>query len=176
MRAALPLLRRQKQGLIVNISSTMGRVVLPFSAAYTASKYALEGLAESYRYELAGLGLDVVVVEPGGFGTDFWANLEPAGDAGRANGYGPLAELPQKVYGGMGDMLNGPDAPDPQDVARAVLGLVEMDAGQRPFRTVVDPLMGGAGPTAINQFTEQIQTQILQGMGLETAPPTQVAA
>ena len=175
MRAVLPVLRRQKQGLIVNISSTMGRVVLPFSAAYTASKYALEGLAESYRYELAGLGIDVVVVEPGGFGTEFWAKLEPAGDAGRANGYGPLADLPQKVYGGLGDMLSGPDAPDPQDVARAVLGLVEMDAGQRPFRTVVDPLMGGAGPTAINQFTDEIQAQILQGMGLETAPLAQAA-
>lgn len=177
MRAVLPLLRHQKQGLIVNISSTMGRIVLPFSAAYTASKYALEGLAESYRYELAGLGIDVAVVEPGGFGTDFWAKLEPAGDAGRINGYdGVLAELPQKLYGGMGDMLSGPDAPDPQDVARAVLGLVEMDAGQRPFRTVVDPLMGGSGPTAINQFTEEIQAKILQGMGLKTAPPTQVAA
>ena len=175
MRAVLPVLRRQQCGLIVNISSTMGRIVLPFAAAYTASKYALEGLAESYRYELAGLGIDVVVVEPGGFGTDFWAKLEPAGDRERANGYGAFAELPQKLYGGMGDMLNGPDAPDSQDVARAVLRLIEMEVGQRPFRTVVDPLMGGEGPTAINQFTEQIQAQILQGMGMETAPQTKVA-
>lgn len=166
MRAVLPVLRRQGSGLVITISSTMGRIVLPFAAPYTATKYAVEALAESYRYELAGAGIDVAIVEPGGFGTEFWTKLPPAADPERMAGYGVLADLPQQMYGGMGEQLSGADAPDPQAVAQAVLRLIESKAGQRPLRTVVDPLMGGAGPVTINQTTAQIQAQLLSGFGL----------
>lgn len=167
MRAILPAMRQQGSGLLINISSTMGRIVLPFAASYTATKYALEALSESYRYELAGTGIDVAIVEPGGFGTPFWSKLEPVGDAARMASYGSLAELPQKMYGGMGDMLSGENAPNPQDVADAVLQLIETKAGERPLRTVIDPLMGGDGPAAVNQTTQQIQQQLLTGFGME---------
>ncbi|MEO6098244.1 MAG: SDR family NAD(P)-dependent oxidoreductase [Fibrobacteria bacterium] len=56
-RAALPALRKSGRALIVNISSIMGRIVLPYSATYTATRYAVEGLSESYRYELSGVGV-----------------------------------------------------------------------------------------------------------------------
>jgi len=166
-RAILPAMREQGSGLLINISSTMGRIVLPFAASYTATKYALEALSESYRYELSGTGIDVVIVEPGGFGTAFWSKLEPVGDAERMASYGPLVELPQQMYGGMGDMLSGDNAPNPQDVADAVLQLIETRAGERPLRTVIDPLMGGDGPTVVNQTTDQIQQQLLTGLGME---------
>lgn len=166
-RALLPALRAQGHGLIVNISSTMGRIVLPFAAPYTATKYALEALSESYRYELAGTGVDVAVVEPGGFGTPFWTKLDGAGDSARMESYGSLVDLPRQMYGGMGDTLSAPGAPDPQAVADAVLHLVETPAGQRPLRTVVDPLMGGEGPTAINSTTDQVQQQLLTALGME---------
>ena len=165
-RAVLPAMRGQGSGLLILVSSTMGRIVLPFAAPYTAAKYAVEGLAESYRYELASAGIDVVIVEPGGFGTNFLANMAPADDEARIASYGPLAEIPQQFWGGLGHLFEGEGAPDPQDVADAISHLIDTPAGSRPLRTVVDPMTGGEGPTAINQLTDQIQEQMLSGMGM----------
>jgi short-subunit dehydrogenase len=61
-RAVLPAMCNAGKGLIVNISSVMGRLFFLFADAYTASKTALEGLSESYRYELAGTGVDVTII------------------------------------------------------------------------------------------------------------------
>ncbi len=166
MRAVLPAMREQGSGLIINISSVMGRVVIPFAAAYTASKWALEGLSESYRYELSGTGVDVVLVEPGGFGTSFMANMQRGADTERLASYGPLAELPDKMWGNFAQMMSGETAPNPQDVADAVLGLVQTSAGRRPLRTVVDPLTGGEAAVSINQTTDQIQRQMFEHMGM----------
>ena len=110
-------------------------MVMPFAGAYVATKYALEGLSESYRYELAGTGVDVVIVEPGGFGTNFLENMEPAADTDRLSSYGPLAEMPEKMWGGFAENLKSDDAPDPQVVADAIAKLIETPAGKRPLRT-----------------------------------------
>ena len=165
-RAVLPSMRGRGSGLIIYVSSVMGRIVLPFAASYTATKYALEGLAETYRYELGGLGIDSVVVEPGGFGTNFLENVAFAGDAERIASYGELAEVPAQFWGGMEGMLASDNAPNPQDVADAIAEVIEMPTGQRPLRVVVDPMMGGDGPKAINQMTDQIQAQIFSAMGM----------
>ncbi len=165
-RAVLPSMRARGSGLILYVSSVMGRIVLPYAASYTATKYALEGLAETYRYELGGLGIDSVVVEPGGFGTNFLENVAFADDQERIASYGDLAEAPHQFWGGFDQMLSSDDAPDPQRVADAILGLISTPAGQRPLRTVVDPLSGGEGPTAINQMTDQIQAQMFSAMGM----------
>jgi NAD(P)-dependent dehydrogenase (short-subunit alcohol dehydrogenase family) len=166
MRAVLPTMRQARQGLIVNISSIMGRIVIPFATAYTASKYALEGLSESYRYELAGTGVDVALVEPGGFGTNFMANMAYGEDQARLESYGSLAEAPDEMWGAFSQLLQGDDAPNPQEVADAVLHLIETPPGSRPLRTVVDPLKGGEDPIAINQTTNKIQAKLLEGMGM----------
>jgi NAD(P)-dependent dehydrogenase (short-subunit alcohol dehydrogenase family) len=167
MRAVLPSMRKVRQGLIINISSVMGRIVIPFATAYTASKYALEGLSESYHYELAGTGVDVVLVEPGGFGTNFMANMVYGADNARLASYGPLAELPAKMWGELSNLFQADDAPSPQAVADAVLGLIETPQGSRPLRTVVDPLKGGEGPSTINRTTEKVQNQLLVSMHME---------
>ena len=156
-RAVLPAMRKAGKGLIVNISSVMGRLIIPFAAAYTASKYALEGLSESYRYELAGTGVDVTIIEPGGFGTNFAANMESGADTDRLESYGPLAEIPGKLWGPFLEQLTAEGAPDAQQVADAVSNLIKTPAGQRPLRTVVDPLVGDDAPRAINSTTDQIQ-------------------
>ena len=165
IRAALPGFRKAGSGLIVNISSIMGRVVLPYSATYTATKFAVEGLTESYRYELSGTGVDVVMVEPGGFPTEFFHSVEAPGDKPRLESYGPLAEAPAKMYAGFMEMIHGANAPDPQAVADAVLTLVDTQAGERPLRVVVDPLMGGQAPESVNRHLSEVQDGLMESIG-----------
>ncbi|MEO7426382.1 MAG: SDR family oxidoreductase [Fibrobacteria bacterium] len=164
-RAALPSLRKSGKALIVNISSIMGRIVLPYSATYTATKYAVEGLSESYRYELSGLGVDVVLIEPGGFPTEFFSSIDAPAHAERLESYGPLADAPARMYAGFAEMLGKPDAPNPQLVADAVLRIIETPGGQRPLRVVVDPLLGGQAPEALNKTTHSLQKDVLGALG-----------
>lgn len=165
-RAVLPSMRERGSGLLINVSSTMGRIVIPFAGLYTASKFALEGLTESLRYELAPTGVDVVLVEPGGFGTNFLANIIPPADEATVASYGPVANIPAQMWGMFGQMLASDNAPNPQDVADTILNLIETPAGERPLRTVVDPMTGGEGPTTINQVSSQVQSQLLNGFGM----------
>jgi NAD(P)-dependent dehydrogenase (short-subunit alcohol dehydrogenase family) len=76
IQAVVPLMRRQKSGTIINVTSITGRLGLPFMSPYDATKFAVEGLSESLRYELSLFGVRVKVVEPGGVKTAFaheWA-------------------------------------------------------------------------------------------------------
>ena len=74
IHAVLPTMIERGEGRIINISSVLGRLGTPFNGAYVASKFALEGISESLRTELAPLGVRVSVVEPGLFETDFQKN------------------------------------------------------------------------------------------------------
>ena len=74
IHAVLPGMLAQRYGRIVNISSVLGRIATPFNGAYVSSKYALEGISESLRTEVAPFGVRVAVVEPGLFETDFQEN------------------------------------------------------------------------------------------------------
>ncbi|WP_049921160.1 SDR family oxidoreductase [Halopiger djelfimassiliensis] len=71
IRAALPIMRRQGHGRIVNISSVYGRTFFPGQGAYTASKWAIEGLSDALRVEVSDHGIDVVLIEPGPVETNF---------------------------------------------------------------------------------------------------------
>ena len=140
-RAALPHMRKRRSGLIITTSSIVGRLSLPCFGTYAASKQAVEALADAQRDELKELGIDVVLLEPGAYPT-------PVGDKGlytsdaRADEYGAIAGLPKQVGEGLGQLFSSPDAPNPQDVADAVKKLVDMPAGKRPDRVVVDNLTG----------------------------------
>ena len=73
-----PTMRNQGSGTIVNISSVVGRIGFPASPAYISSKFALEGLSESLRFELAPFGVNVVIIEPGVIKTNFMKNMQLA--------------------------------------------------------------------------------------------------
>lgn len=164
-RAVLPHMRERKSGLLVHVSSAGGRIVFPAMAAYCATKFALEALAEGYHYELAATGVESVLVQPGGYPTDFMAKvMAPAGPE-PVHGYGPATELPHMVMAGFAAMGALPEPPDPRAVADAVAGLIDMPAGTRPLRTAVDWMMG-EGLTAINEVAEKVVTDALQTLGM----------
>ena len=165
-KGILPSMRKQGAGLIINISSIMGRIVIPFSTAYTASKFALEGYTESLRYELKDLGIDIAIVEPGGFDTNFFGSVMSPSDTEALDSYGSFKDTPGNIFAGFGEALKSDAAPDSQDIADAVDSLIGMPQGQRPVRVVVDPMGGGEGPTAINQTTDQVQKAILESFGM----------
>ena len=169
MNAVLPSMRENRSGLVINVSSVMGRMVIPYSGVYTASKWAVEGLTETYKYELAPTGVDVAIVEPGGFGTNFMAGMVLASDEARIESYGELNKIPQQMWEGFAAHLQSEHGPDPQEVADAIVELIGMPAGQRPLRTVVDPMTGGEGPRVINATSEKVQEQFFASMQSEDA-------
>jgi len=73
-RAVLPAMKRQVSGLLLHVSSGAGRLAIPGMGLYCASKFAMEALAEVYRYELASQGIDSVILEPGAYATPSWIN------------------------------------------------------------------------------------------------------
>lgn len=80
IKAIVPIMRKQRKGTIVNISSMVGRFGVPLNAAYVSSKFALEGLSESISFELQEFGIKVILVEPGVIQTDFFQNLKIRGN------------------------------------------------------------------------------------------------
>jgi len=76
MEAVIPMMRKQGGGIIVNITSLGGRISFPLNSPYHATKFALEGLSESIQYELEPFGIKIIVIEPGGVGSNFLNNLK----------------------------------------------------------------------------------------------------
>ena len=73
-----PIMRKQKSGNIVNVSSVAGRIGFPVSPAYISSKFALEGLSECLRFELGPFGINVIIIEPGVIKTNFFDSMKMA--------------------------------------------------------------------------------------------------
>ncbi len=163
-RAVLPHMREKGSGLLVHVSSVAARTPFPFSVPYAATKSALETFAEGYRYELATLGIDSVIIEPGAFPTSVFRNKVVPADRDRRAEYAPLAELEAQVLGGLEAFVASDEAPDPQDVADTIVGLIETPAGRRPLRTVVDRM--GDGVRRINETAARVQRETFEGAGL----------
>jgi NAD(P)-dependent dehydrogenase (short-subunit alcohol dehydrogenase family) len=165
-RAVLPQMRSQGAGLLMQVSSGVGRFVMPYMTLYSAAKHAVDALAEGYHYELAPLGIDSVIVEPGSFPTvGSLTKLITPNDSARVAGYGEVDQRGQTMYAYNDQVNRGPDAPDPQLVADAIAHLIDTPAGQRPLRTTVGP-PPAAQAAQINEVTAQVQEQTLTYMGL----------
>lgn len=141
MKQVLPVMRKQSEGLIINVTSGFGRVSFPLTAMYGASKFALEGLSEGLHYEVRPFGVDVAIVEPGAFPTEINQKARPGSDHSVYEGYSLIAELPNKMMSALGQLMQDAN-PDPQQVADAIVKLIGLEKGKRPLRTVVDPITG----------------------------------
>jgi NAD(P)-dependent dehydrogenase (short-subunit alcohol dehydrogenase family) len=141
MKLVLPFMRKQSEGLIINVSSGWGRFAAPFTVVYGASKFALEGLSEGLHYELRPLGVDVAIIQPGAFPTEMSGKIQAGSDTSVVAGYKAIADIPDKLFAAIGQMFETAN-PNPQDVADAVINLINLPEGQRPLRTVVDTSTG----------------------------------
>jgi NAD(P)-dependent dehydrogenase (short-subunit alcohol dehydrogenase family) len=163
IRATLPVLRTKRSGLIINVGSILGRVTIPFFGLYGASKYALEALSDSYRYELSQLGVDVVLVQPSAYPTNMYAAAQQPADGATATAYGEVAGIPGKILQTFGTLFQGENGPNPQDVATAIDKLVSTPAGARPDRVVVGLPFGS---DAVNTAVAPIQSGLMDNLGL----------
>lgn len=164
-KTVLPHMRKQGSGLLIHISSSFGRFPMPFAGLYSASKFAIEGFAEAYRYELLPLGIDSVIVEPGPFPTEHGTKLVLPADEQTVSEYGELANGPRKLGETLTQFFSGPDAPNPQDVADAVKRLIDMPHSERPVRTVVDTLTRQL-VEALNEMTAKTQVEFMREFGI----------
>jgi len=165
IKQVLPAMRKQSDGLIINVTSGFGRVSFPFATIYAASKFALEGISEGLHYEVKRLGIDVAIVEPGAFPTEMQQKDNPASDQGVFEGYGAIAGIPNKMIAALGGEMQAKN-PNPQDVADAIVKLIGAPKGTRPLRTVVDPITGQYIEAANQAVSEQFAKGLtVFGMG-----------
>jgi NAD(P)-dependent dehydrogenase (short-subunit alcohol dehydrogenase family) len=167
-RAFLPGMRERRRGLVVFISSVVGRFVLPFVGVYAASKWAIEAYAESLSYELRPFGVDVAILEPGAYATNIFNAMIGPDDAARVATYGETAKLFDQLGAAM-----GASAGQPIEVAEAIVALTDAPAGTRPLRT---PVPAGTPVDAINAAVEPIQHAILEQYGLGALLPKTTTA
>jgi NAD(P)-dependent dehydrogenase (short-subunit alcohol dehydrogenase family) len=150
-RAILPVMRRQRFGQVITITSTGGLIGQEFCAAYCASKFALEGWMESLRFDLAPFGISTMAVEPGFFRTELlvegastiWPEL-------KIEDYADRTAQTIKAWKSM----NGQQGGDPAKLARALVTL--SDSGQLPLRFIA----GADAMASVEQNLATIQGQI----------------
>jgi NAD(P)-dependent dehydrogenase (short-subunit alcohol dehydrogenase family) len=123
IKEVLPIMRRQRAGIIVNISSLAGRVGLPLNSPYVSSKFALEGLSESMAYEIEQFGIKMVLIEPGYIKTNV-ANSFKTGKnvvvtAANNKNNSPYAEFTQNRIAALGPSVEA--GLDPIEVAKVIL-------------------------------------------------------
>ena len=115
-----PIMREQKSGHIINISSIAGRIGFPISPAYISSKFALEGLSESLRFELMPFGVNVIIIEPGMIKTNFFEPMKLGKKAEKADVYKNITE---KVLSGVKMMAQM--ATDPKEVSNTIIQAIK---------------------------------------------------
>jgi NAD(P)-dependent dehydrogenase (short-subunit alcohol dehydrogenase family) len=161
--AVLPKMRKQKSGLIIQVSSVAGRGSFPGYGIYCASKWGLEGVSEALRYELAPLGIDVVLVEPGPFSTDFITNIVEPKDIEVIDDYQHVKEFIEGFETQMKDLYENNDATDPMIVAELFESLINTPAGKRPLRSIAGLDFGFR---ALNDAVEPIRKSNLESMNI----------
>ncbi|GMN13503.1 SDR family oxidoreductase [Altererythrobacter sp. MTPC7] len=154
-RAVLPGMRAKGGGQIFQISSQLGRVIIPYSGHYSPTKFALEATSEAMAYELVPHNIDVTIVEPGGYPTEVWVNRNIYTKALKERAQDiHISGYPQ-VVARMGTEDGSGRSADPMDIPRLIARTIAMPAGTRPLRAEVS---GSRIPqVGINKATRETQ-------------------
>ena len=160
MQVVLPTMRRQREGTIVNISSSAGRIGLPLNSAYVSSKFALEGLTESISYELEQFGIRVVLIEPGFIRTNL---INSSNSEKRAlDPSSPYFSLMQKVENHFKSrMENVSSSSPPDEVAKVILQAITSKNPQ--LRYIVGTSIIQA---RMNMSDKEFQKMIMQSFSM----------
>ena len=158
-RAVLPVMRRQRSGLVISISSLAGLVGGAFTSAYAASKFGLEGWMESLTPEIEPFGIRTMIVEPGYFRTEL---LEPASTTFAELSIDDYAQRTAEIIPAW-KAMNGQQPGDPAKLARTLIGLAE--SGNPPLRWVA----GADAVLAAEQKAQTLLSQIQAQRALSTS-------
>jgi NAD(P)-dependent dehydrogenase (short-subunit alcohol dehydrogenase family) len=170
IQKVLPLMRKQRSGRIINVSSLAGRIGLPLVSAYVSSKFALEGLSESLKYEVHDFGIYVMLIEPGVIKTNFIKNLKIGkqviksenGDVNTSSADLPYAEITQKRISAFKPRFE--KGSSPKEVADTILDAVTSDKPK--FRYIVgqdaSKLMDIRKNTSDEEFGKIVMNSVLE--------------
>ncbi len=158
VKAVAPQMRKQKEGLIINVTSIVGRLIFPYFGIYSASKHAVEAYSQALRYELAPFGIEVSLVEPGPFGTNLLFSGPKEADQTVFNDYGEQKDEPQAMLKSFNAFFESQEAPDPQLVADDISTLIEAEHGTRKERIVSGI---GYGTRDYNEKVNPIQKSVV---------------
>jgi len=168
-KEVIPIMRNQGSGNIINISSVGGRIGIPLNTAYISSKFALEGLSESMRYELDQFGIDVILIEPGVVKTNFFENADVVNINTTNNNKTSLySQLTQKLFEGFEPMLKSDSSSSlPSDVAEVIYQTIE--SSNRQVRYLVgkdaDSIIKTRQNLSDKEFENWIKESIFQQKG-----------
>src|SRR6266853_661581 len=167
-RAVLPHLRRQKQGLVVWVSSSSSAGgTPPYLAPYFAAKAGMDAMAVVYARELSRWGIETSIIVPGAFtgGTNHFAHSGRPADEARVAEYeaGPYAGFGEQIMKAFSAIV--PPEADAASVADAIVNVVDMPFGQRPFRVHTDPTEDGADVAFA--VSDRVRQELLRRVGLE---------
>ena len=168
-RSFLPYFRSRQSGLVVNVSSMFGRAVLPYAGVYTASRFAAYGLTESYRLELAPLGVEFTMVEPGGFDASVLENmLTMPDDLERMKSYGAFEKLPSESWHDVVAKYQYGDE-EVEMITDAILELMVVPGGMRPPLIIVEEMPASEALREAEDAFNRVQDQVVGSLNLEPA-------
>lgn len=160
IRAVLPAMRAAGQGQIFNVTSQLGRVIIPGFGQYSPTKFALEALSEQLAYEVASHGIEVTIIQPGGYPTQIWAKqVAPSTALKNRLPEDILNAYPQLTAGMDVERVGAGGDADPMDIPNAIAKTIAMPKGSRPLRIALHPV---AQPQEmINKVSAQTQLAVL---------------
>jgi NAD(P)-dependent dehydrogenase (short-subunit alcohol dehydrogenase family) len=159
-QAVLPIMRSQKSGTIVNISSAAGRFGFPGASAYVSTKFAVEGLSESMSYEVEPFGIKVVLVEPGVIKTNFFDGMVYAKKSQDPNS--PYSQIVGKMSDSFEDMIK--NSSSPELVAKVVLNAVINENPNLRYLAGndVETWLGNKGKMSDEEFYKMMKHELLK--------------
>ncbi|MDW3652793.1 MAG: SDR family oxidoreductase [Bacteroidia bacterium] len=163
-REVLPIMRANGGGHVFNVSSMLGRLVVPGYGQYSPTKFALEALSEQMSYEMQGTGVGMTIIQPGGYPTKIWQNQASLTAALKERMSEEMEQVYPKLTAPMGEVAGGANLKtDPMDVPRAIADVLARPPKDRPLRRAVHPV---ASPQmAINKVSAQQQDLIFSASG-----------